>query len=63
MSIQRKFLTIFVLLLAVPFLTAGARAAQPQGGGGGGPRPEGGRRGMGPMSPDERVKQMTRIST
>jgi len=35
----------------IPFLAAGARAAQPQGG-------EGGRRG--PMSPDDRLKQMTK---
>lgn len=58
MSSRRRVLTIFALLLAVPFLAAGVRAAQM--GGGGGPRPEGGRRGMGPISPDERVKQMTK---
>ena len=57
---HRRYLTILALMLAVPFLAPGTGAARPQGGGGSEPRPEGGRRRMGPMSPDERVKQMTK---
>ena len=45
------------LFLAVPFVGGSAVAAQYQGGGQGGPR-DGGRRG--PMSPDDRLKQMTK---
>jgi len=53
---KRSFYLVLSLLLAMPFLAASAPAAQYQGGGGrgqgGGPR--------GPMSPDDRLKQMTK---
>jgi protein CpxP len=58
MPSQRRYFRILALLLAVPFLVTGVQAAHPQGGGGGGPRGEGGRRG--PMSPDDRLKQLTK---
>ena len=58
MPSQRKYFWILALLLGVPFLATGARAAQPQGGGEGGPRGGEGRRG--PMSPDDRLKQLTK---
>jgi len=54
---QLKHFRILALFLVIPFLAAGARAAQPQGGEGG-PGGEEGRRG--PMSPDDRLKQMTK---
>jgi len=50
MPSRRKYFGILALLLAVPFLVTSAWAAQPQRGGG--------RRG--PMSPDDRLKQMTK---
>jgi Spy/CpxP family protein refolding chaperone len=57
MRTQLKYFRILSLFVVIPFLGAGARAAQPQGGEGG-PRGEEGRRG--PMSPDDRLKQMTK---
>src|SRR6266852_1391588 len=57
MPAQRKYFTILALLLGVPLLVTGARAARPQGGEEGGPRGGEGRRG--PMSPDDRLKQIT----
>ena len=58
MSLKRKCLWILTVLLAVPMLAARAPAAPYQGGGYGGRHGEGGRRG--PMSPDERLKRMTK---
>jgi periplasmic protein CpxP/Spy len=58
MSLKRKCLWILTVLLAVPMLAARAPAAPYQGGGYGGRQGEGGRRG--PMSPDERLKRMTK---
>ena len=56
---KRSIYLVFSLLLAVPFLSISAPAAQYQGGGpGGGPRGSVGARG--PMSPDDRLKQMTK---
>ena len=55
---KRSFYLVLSLLLAVPYLAASIPAAQFQGGGGRRPMGEGGRRG--PMSPDERLKQMTK---
>src|ERR1017187_816480 len=55
---KRSFYWVLSLLLAMPLLAASAPAAQYQGGGGRDPRGEGGRRG--PMSPDDRLKQMTK---
>jgi protein CpxP len=62
MKSKRSFYWALGVLLALPFLPPGASAAQYQGGGpsggqggsmrGGGPR--------GPMSPDDRLKQMTK---
>jgi len=57
MRMQLKHFRILALFLVIPFLAAGARAAQPQGGEGG-PGGEEGRRG--PMSPDDRLKQMAK---
>jgi len=57
MQSKRRYFRILGLLLAMPLLVVGARAAQYQGGGPGGPG-GGGRRG--PMSPDDRLKQMTK---
>jgi Spy/CpxP family protein refolding chaperone len=58
MNSKRKGLWILTLLLAVPMLASGAPAAPYQGGGPGGAQGEGGRRG--PMSPDDRLKRMTK---
>src|ERR1700682_3488986 len=58
MNSERKYLWILTLLLAVPMLAAGARAAPYQGGGYGGDQGGGGRRG--PMSPDDQLKRMTK---
>jgi len=58
MNSKRKYIWIFILLLAVPMLAAGAPAASYQGGGYGGGQMGGGRRG--PMSPDEQLKRMTK---
>ncbi|MGH9679014.1 MAG: hypothetical protein ACRD4Y_03615 [Candidatus Acidiferrales bacterium] len=55
---KRKYFWILTIVLAVPLLAAGAQAAVPQGGGMGGPGGGMGRRG--PMSPDDRLKQMTK---
>ena len=52
---KRSFYLGLSLLLAMPLLAASAPAAQYQGGRDGGPR---GRRG--PMSPDDRLNQMTK---
>ena len=49
---------ILSLVLAVPSIAVTATAAQYQGGGYGGGQGEGGRRG--PMSPDDRLKRMTK---
>lgn len=59
MMSKRSFYLILSLLLAMPILAARASAAQYQGGGGG-QMGGGGRRG--PMSPDDRLKQMTKDS-
>ncbi|MGD0905965.1 MAG: hypothetical protein ABSA96_00170 [Candidatus Acidiferrales bacterium] len=58
MLLKWKHFQFFALLLTMTLLAIGASAAQNQGGGPGGPRGEGGRRG--PMSPDDRLKQMTK---
>ena len=56
---NRRCTWILSLLLAVPFLAGSAAAAQYQGGGG--PRGQAGPGGRpGPMSPDDRLKQMTK---
>ena len=55
---KRSTYWVLSLFLAVPFLAASAPAAQYQGGGQGGPMRGGGPRG--PMSPDDRLKQMTK---
>lgn len=54
MASIRRVYWVLIILLAVPFLAVGARGMQYQGGGPGG----GGRRG--PMSPDDRLAQMTK---
>jgi Spy/CpxP family protein refolding chaperone len=58
MNSKRRCLWILTLLLAVPMLAARAPGAQYQGGGYGGGQGEGGRRGQ--MSPDDRLKRMTK---
>src|ERR1700675_5213155 len=63
MASKRSIYWILSLLLATPLLSISAPAAQYEGGGqGGGPRgPMGGPVGArGPMSPDDRLKQMTK---
>ena len=57
---KRQCTWLFAFLLAVPFIAGGPAAAQNQGGGDGpgGQMGRGGRRG--PMSPDDRLKQMTK---
>jgi Spy/CpxP family protein refolding chaperone len=56
---KRSIYLVLSLFLAMPFLSISAGAAQYQGGGpGGGPRGQMGARG--PMSPDDRLKQMTK---
>ena len=50
---ERRFNRLIRLLLVLPFFAGGAFAAPYQGGGYGGPR-------GGPMSPDERLKRMTK---
>jgi Spy/CpxP family protein refolding chaperone len=59
MRSKRSYFWILSVLLAMPLVAVGARAAQYQGGGPGGP---GGQRGgrRGPMSPDDRLKEMTK---
>src|SRR5579863_1832110 len=62
MNSNRKCIWILTLMLAVPALAAGGATAAYQGGGyggGAGAGPGGGER-REPMSPDERVKQMTK---
>ena len=54
---HRKYAWIFALLLALPLLAIGARAAQ-QGGGEDQPKEEAER--QGPMSPDDRLAYMTK---
>jgi len=60
MQIKRKYFWILSVVLALPLLAVGGTPAQyqGQGGGPGGPGREGGRRG--PMSPDDRLKQLTK---
>ena len=58
MNSKRRCLWILSMLLAVPMLAAGAPAAQYQESGPGGGQGGGGRRG--PMSPDNRLKRMTK---
>src|SRR5713226_1024774 len=58
MNSKTKSLWILALLLALPMIAARVPAAPYQGGGYGGRQGEGGRRG--PMSPDERLKRMTK---
>ena len=60
MRTKRSYFWIMSVLLAMPLLAVGTRAAQYQGGGQGGPGGygRGGRRG--PMSPDDRLKEMTK---
>jgi protein CpxP len=58
MSVKHKYVWILTLLLAMPMLASGARAATYQGGGYGGGQGGGGRRG--PVSPDEQLKRMTK---
>jgi Spy/CpxP family protein refolding chaperone len=58
MTSKSKSLWLLVLLLAVPFVTVIPSAAQYQGGGPGGGQGRGGPRG--PMSPDDRLKQLTK---
>jgi Spy/CpxP family protein refolding chaperone len=61
MRVKRSYFWILTVLLAVPLMAAGTRAAQYQGGGQGGPGGYGGGGGRrGPMSPDDRLKQMTK---
>jgi Spy/CpxP family protein refolding chaperone len=63
MNSKRKGLWILAMLLAVPLLAVRAPAAPYQGGGYGGQgggQGEGGRRGPGPMSPDDQLKRMTK---
>ena len=56
---KRSIYLVLSLFLALPLLSISAGAAQYQGGGpGGGPRGQMGARG--PMSPDDRLKQMTK---
>ena len=59
MQSKRSIYWALSFLLAMPFLAATTPAAQYQGGGQGGPMMGGGRRG--PMSPDDRLKQMTKM--
>jgi periplasmic protein CpxP/Spy len=56
MNAKHKYFQIVTLVLALPLFAASGFAAAYQGGGYGGPG--GGRRGM--MSPDARLKQMTK---
>src|SRR5579863_2992241 len=58
MSSNRKYIWILTLALAMPMLAAGAPPVPYQGGGYGGGQGGGGRRG--PMSPDDRLKRMTK---
>jgi Spy/CpxP family protein refolding chaperone len=58
MSSKHKIMWVLALLLAAPMLASRAPAAPYQGGGYGGGQGEGGRRG--PMSPDDRLKRMTK---
>jgi Spy/CpxP family protein refolding chaperone len=60
MRTKRSYFWIMSVLLAMPLLAGGTQAAQYQGGGQGGPGGygRGGRRG--PMSPDDRLKEMTK---
>ena len=58
MHINRSWIAVLALLAALPVLTIGVRAAQQQGGEMQGPRGESPRRG--PMSADDRIKQMTK---
>jgi Spy/CpxP family protein refolding chaperone len=58
MNSKRKYPWILTLLLAVPMPAASVPAAKYQGGGYGGRQGDGGRRA--PMSPDERLKRMTK---
>jgi periplasmic protein CpxP/Spy len=58
MTSKLKYLWLLVLLLTAPLIGANASAAQYQGGGPGGGQGRGGPRG--PMSPDDRLKQMTK---
>jgi len=58
MTSKSKSLWLLVLLLTVPFVTVIPSAAQYQGGGPGGGQGRGGPRG--PMSPDDRLKQLTK---
>ena len=58
---KRSIYWVLSLFLAMPFLAVSAPAAQYQGGGQGSPRGQmGGGGPRGPMSPDDRLKQMTK---
>ena len=59
MKSKRSVYWALSILLAMPFLAASSPAAQYQGGEQGGPMMGGGRRG--PMFPDDRLKQMTKM--
>ncbi len=59
MQSKRSIYWALSFLLAMPFLTATTPAAQYQEGGQGGPMR--GRGPRGPMSPDDRLKQMTKM--
>jgi periplasmic protein CpxP/Spy len=58
MLLHRRYAWVFALLLAVPLLATGARAAQQQGGGEDEKKDEAEQRG--PMSPEDRLALMTK---
>ena len=60
MRSKRNYFWILTVLLAMPLLAVGTRATQYQGGGQGGPGGYGRGERRGPMSPDDRLKQMTK---
>jgi periplasmic protein CpxP/Spy len=61
MLLHRRYAWVLALLLTMPLLATGARAAQQQGGGGDEPKDEGERRG--PMTPEDRLALMTKNFT
>src|SRR5579862_2874328 len=60
MNSKRNGLWILAMLLAVPLAAVSAPAPYQGGYGPGGGQGSGGRRGFGPMSPDDQLKRMTK---